>query len=315
MSLRSSLIEHAAAQAAMQPWIEMECIQLSQGKCLGELHSLDLGNKRIVRERQEAAVQKLGSTPDNLCTISYCTMDPAFRFSEHGAGNEDTIFFMPEKTEFDLHVPAGAQTTYVSLDQDQFLDAARVLNPGEWENAPQGIKLLHSRQKVLFQDAVEVWFRAAGMAATQRGAPGADIMRRLLFQTVLQVATTTTRVSPEAVPTAARLRAFHICRQARSFAEDRLVAEEPPTIVDICRAVGVSERTLQYAFCAYAGMSPMAYLRRVRLNRVRTMLQRSSPRDTTVTAVALRFGFFHFGRFSQDYKRFFHETPSVTLAC
>ncbi|MDN3719317.1 hypothetical protein QW131_09065 [Roseibium salinum] len=93
MSLRSSLIDHAAAQAAMQPWIEMECIQLGQGKCLGALHSLELGNQRLVRECQETAVQKLGATPDNLCTISYCTLDPAFRFSEHGAGDADAIFF------------------------------------------------------------------------------------------------------------------------------------------------------------------------------------------------------------------------------
>ncbi|MDN3719316.1 helix-turn-helix domain-containing protein [Roseibium salinum] len=94
------------------------------------------------------------------------------------------------------------------------------------------------------------------------------------------------------MPPAARLRAFRICREARAFAEDRIETDEPPTMVDICRAVGVSERTLQYAFGAYAGMSPMAYLRLLRLNRVRTMLLRSTHRETTVTAAAMRFGFF-----------------------
>jgi AraC-like DNA-binding protein len=35
--------------------------------------------------------------------------------------------------------------------------------------------------------------------------------------------------------------------------------------------------------------------------------------DTSVTEVATRFGFSHFGRFSQQYRRCFDETPSETL--
>lgn len=313
LSLSSTLIDHAAHQAALQPWIKMECFQLSRGKRLARLDSIDLGNQRIVRECQEATVQKLGATPANLCTLSFCTLHPAFRFSEHDAGNADTVFFMPEKTEFDLHVPAGAQTTYISLDQEEFMNAARVLNPAEWEDASQGVKLLHSRQKALFRDAVEMWFKTASMASKPGTALDADVMRRLLLQTMLQIATTT-QDDAGTVPLAARLRALRICRQARAFAEDRLETDEPPTIVELCAAVGVSERTLQYAFSAYAGMSPLTYLRMLRLNRVRAILMDASPEELTVTAAAMRYGFLHLGRFAQDYRRAFDETPSVTLA-
>ena len=311
LSLSSNLICHAALQAEMQPWIEMECFQFSQGKRLGQLDSIDLGNQRIVRETQEATVHKVGATPANLCTLSYCTLDPACRFSEHDAGNAGTIFFMSEQTEFDIYVPAGAQTTYISLDQDEFLSAARVLNPAEWENAPSGVTMLYSRQKALFQDAVEMWFKVAAMPGN---IVDATVMRRLLFQTMLQIATTTTQDNASNLPAAARLRALRICRDARTFAENLLETEDLPTIVELCAAVGVSERTLQYAFRTYAGMSPLVYLRKLRLNRVRTALMQASPSEMTVTAAAMRYGFLHLSRFAQDYKRVFDEAPSVTLA-
>ena len=112
-----------------------------------------------------------------------------------------------------------------------------------------------------------------------------------------------------------RARAFHICKAARAFVDDRLATDKVPTIVDICMSVGVSERTLQYAFRVYVHMSPLAYLRMCRLSRVRETLLASEPQNTTVTAVAMRYGFLHLGRFSLDYKRAFHEAPSATLAC
>ncbi|WEJ63778.1 helix-turn-helix domain-containing protein [Thiomicrorhabdus lithotrophica] len=87
-----------------------------------------------------------------------------------------------------------------------------------------------------------------------------------------------------------------------------------PTIVDTCKVVGVSERTLQYAFRSYVDMPPVTYLRLCRLHRVRTILKDSDPQATTVTDIAMRYGFLHLGRFALEYRQLFNETPSATLA-
>jgi len=84
-------------------------------------------------------------------------------------------------------------------------------------------------------------------------------------------------------------------------------------VTDLCEAAGVSERTLQYAFKAVMGMTPVAYLTRLRLHRVRQALRAATERSTTVTAEALRWGFWHFGYFSRAYKGCFGELPSETL--
>jgi AraC-like DNA-binding protein len=89
--------------------------------------------------------------------------------------------------------------------------------------------------------------------------------------------------------------------------------DEPLYVTDLCEAAGVSERTLQYAFKAVMGMTPVAYLTRVRLHRVRQTLRATTHRSTTVTTEALRWGFWHFGDFSRAYKSCFGELPSDTL--
>jgi transcriptional regulator GlxA family with amidase domain len=84
-------------------------------------------------------------------------------------------------------------------------------------------------------------------------------------------------------------------------------------VTDLCDAARVSERTLQYAFKEVMGMSPVAYLTRLRLHRVRQTLRAATHGMTTVTAEALRWGFWHFGDFSRAYKDCFGELPSDTL--
>jgi transcriptional regulator GlxA family with amidase domain len=84
-------------------------------------------------------------------------------------------------------------------------------------------------------------------------------------------------------------------------------------VSDLCRAAAVSERALEYAFKETLGLTPVAYLTRLRLHRVRDALLKATRDTTTVSSVALAWGFWHFGEFSQAYKACFGELPSETL--
>ena len=108
-------------------------------------------------------------------------------------------------------------------------------------------------------------------------------------------------------------------RQAHSalekIAEDHALAQagEPFSVTDLCRAAGASERALEYAFKEVTGLSPVAYLIRLRLHRARQGLLAGTHGTTTVTAEAVKWGFWHFGEFSRAYKQCFGELPSDTL--
>jgi transcriptional regulator GlxA family with amidase domain len=83
-------------------------------------------------------------------------------------------------------------------------------------------------------------------------------------------------------------------------------------VSDLCVAADVSERTLECAFKELMGLSPTAYLTRLRLHRVHVALLAAKPGSTRISAEALKWGFWHFGEFARAYKRCFGESPSVT---
>lgn len=90
-------------------------------------------------------------------------------------------------------------------------------------------------------------------------------------------------------------------------------ADEPLSPPELARIGCMSVRTLHATFQQELGESPMAYLRRIRLDHVRAELLRCDPALTRVTEVALRWGFFHQSRFAQQYKERFGELPRETL--
>jgi transcriptional regulator GlxA family with amidase domain len=58
----------------------------------------------------------------------------------------------------------------------------------------------------------------------------------------------------------------------------------------------------------------MAYVRNLRLCRVRHDLQAPGSEDDSVSSAARRWSFTHMGQFSHDYRVLFGEMPSETLA-
>jgi len=86
-----------------------------------------------------------------------------------------------------------------------------------------------------------------------------------------------------------------------------------PYLSELCATANVGERRLQYAFQNIMGMSPLTYLNRLRLHRARDELRRAKSDSTTVTDVAMNWGFWQFGDFSRSYKNCFGELPSKTL--
>lgn len=86
-----------------------------------------------------------------------------------------------------------------------------------------------------------------------------------------------------------------------------------PTVDELCAALHVSRRTLQYAFAEEAGVSPLTYVRSLRLNGVRRRL-REPAAGQTVQAAAAAWGYWNLSAFAADYRRQFGERPSETLA-
>jgi AraC-like DNA-binding protein len=89
--------------------------------------------------------------------------------------------------------------------------------------------------------------------------------------------------------------------------------DAPITLDDLVAVSGVPGRTLFQHFRAFKGVPPMRYLRDRRFEQARRALLCATPEEN-VTAIAVRWGFSHLGRFAIEYRRRFGESPSDTLA-
>jgi AraC-like DNA-binding protein len=88
---------------------------------------------------------------------------------------------------------------------------------------------------------------------------------------------------------------------------------EPLTVEALASAIDSSARSIQHAFKRSRGLSPMDFLRKIRLGHARRKL--ADPRvDTSVTTVAYDCGFGNLGHFAKAYLEEFRELPSQTLA-
>ena len=96
--------------------------------------------------------------------------------------------------------------------------------------------------------------------------------------------------------------------ELESYIRAKLFA--PISLADLAQAAGVSPRTLHQLCHRHRGVAPMELLRNLRLDAARQRLL--SERGTSVTDVALEFGFGHLGRFSAYYRNRFGELPRQT---
>jgi AraC-like DNA-binding protein len=100
-------------------------------------------------------------------------------------------------------------------------------------------------------------------------------------------------------------------RRAEEYLREHM--DKPFRSRALCRATNMSERSIEMLFKEVYGISPRTWSQLARLNAARQELLKADVRTVSVTAVATRWGFYHFGRFSAAYRRLFGEVPSATI--
>ncbi|MEV0251750.1 AraC family transcriptional regulator [Nocardia sp. NPDC050712] len=162
------------------------------------------------------------------------------------------------------------------------------------------------------------WGRLFDLTHHELSAPGSPVLTELVVQNLtrtlaaaaLAVFPNTTmdrhlEPGPGAVQTSAVQRAVDYIHANPA---------RPITVSELATHAGTSVRALQNAFRLHHDMTPLEYLRRVRLDRARNDLLAAEPSDGyTVAVVAARWGFTHPGRFSQLYKQTFGHSPKREL--
>ena len=86
-------------------------------------------------------------------------------------------------------------------------------------------------------------------------------------------------------------------RLARDYIHSRL--SEPLRLSELCRHANLKIRSLEYGFREVTGLTPVAYIRSLRLNAVRSALQqKTSGPQRSISEIAMDVGFWHLSQFA-----------------
>jgi len=160
------------------------------------------------------------------------------------------------------------------------------------------------------QDLAEATFSGLAQDTALRQSPLAlsnltGAITNLILETVPhRFSEALARIAPAPAPAPRHV------RRAIDFMQANLM--RPLSIADMAAVCNVSVRSLQKGFRDFKMTTPMAYLQHLRLEAAHRELQEATP-GLTVAAIALKWGFTHFGRFAVDYRLRFGQLPSQTL--
>ena len=169
----------------------------------------------------------------------------------------------------------------------------------------------------LSHDAAVRWHQAVQLISAEIMAPaslvhhdaGTRLVEDFVISTLLLVQPSNHHAQLVQGQEGTGRRAVH---RSVAFIERHLA--DPIGLDDIARHAGLSRRSVQQGFRDDLGTTPMAYLRDLRLERVRARLVHAVPSDgTTVTRAAEQWGFTHLGNFAAVNRRRFGEYPSQPL--
>lgn len=292
--------------------IEQDVVQLAANPLRARRVMVRLGTSVLLFQSTNLSLRTRTTLHGGL--VAYVVFGPSASGTLNGVPvGPDRILASASGIEAEFVVAAGYESVSFLVPPDEVREHLRLRQRDCGSVLPHGVELLQTSPgagRRLFD-----WGRRVADAAAKhpeifdRPETNAVTQSELIEVLLTSVASVT---EAEQAPRDSTRRAYS--RIVR-IAEDHALKHpgEPLYVADLCKAASVSERTLQNAFKEVLGMTPVTYLTRLRLHRVRRAMRTSTPDSTTVTNEAMKWGFWHLGEFSRAYNDCFGELPSTTL--
>ena len=304
---RSANIEQHTEQ--LQDWT-LRYDQLDAGRFDGQFTDIRLPGMQLFVESTSRRVRQRGELMADSLGVG-TMLHGSGPVCVNGVRCDTNSLVACNGAELDITTPPDCMLAGFVIDAAEMLDAARALGgmdrhlrPG-WRVAMTPPEPVMARWRQLLLNAVQAAVDPAGRLNDPVACQ--QLHDDLLLTLIDAIAG-----------------ASHEDRGQRSDQRKKIVdracelmlsqGDEPPSLFDVCRRVGASPRKLGYCFQDTFGVSPGRYIKTIRLNAVRRELCRAEDPRMSVYDAAARWGFWHFGHFSADYKKLFAELPSATLS-
>lgn len=288
---------------------DLDYRQIERGNFTGELLIASSARVQFTRARLGRRLVQRGAAPAGMWTFGLLAASDIQIFWCGQQVTEDDLFVYGEGGELDSVTQSDFDVICLSLPKDTLANACQSLLLLDMDTLLEGKQVFRIDPEDMQQLRRFVLSTSAGIATNVIPVSGeglsqlGDVLARLLV-----VALSRRRVAREP-------RRFRRRSQALSCVDAYLSAmpAQSPRLEDLCKVANVSERTLEYAFREYYGITPKSYINAYRLNSLRKALLLAEPTTSKVFVIAHALGFWNQSQLSADYRALFGESPSSTL--
>jgi AraC family transcriptional regulator, ethanolamine operon transcriptional activator len=304
--------------SALQGW-EQRYDQLSAGHFQSALRQLQIDGIQVFHEAANRQIVQQGVLPADTLTFGIPLSGASDWTFRHIQVRRDSIVACPGGQEFVLHSPEQMEmvgivlgTAFVELLDDALGGSLIALtNRKPVLDVPRAAYERAALQLVRLLCEIDAHaMEPASMQPDATESSARQTERALAHQVVDLLAQTLSFAMPDTSTPLTHACQSDIVRRSHEL----IIAnpEEPLSVLDLCAKLKVSRRTVQNSFQAITHMTPVDYLRSIRLNAVRRVLRSTRARDVSIREAARRWGFLHLGHFAREYQLQFSELPSQT---
>ncbi len=313
MYIQSAVFNDVNTHAqSLQNWSQ-EYDQLSSGQFEGRLKDIQLDSIRLFRESMKQSVMQNTHTPNSKINF----MIPNHIQSETTSDQARQILsadvtILPYDSDFSFAAPPETDYTIISVTTER-------LRPLFSHNVYSHLLSLRHSHGVSVNAAIIS--KARNKLITILNQLTSDLDNHIYTQTELNqqlkavqdhIMLTVIELCDWGFDKSPNLKRLgnqhnHIVQRCHDYVTS--ADGSAASIVDICEMLNIPHRTLNYSFRKATGLSPVHYLRAIKLNAARRELLTS---QLPITDIAANYGFFHMGYFAKEYKRLFGDTPSMT---
>jgi len=281
----------------------LEHVQLEPGQFCGQIAHTATLDSRVDWGRYNLSLLARGDLSRDMLTIAMAVHGQGdWRVHGRDALSGDVVVFA-ERAELLAVLPPKAQWLSVQVPRARLEAAGLSVRPCPASRVSVG--MLPQLQRTLTDLAPVL----SPSGAAQPHAPGAlALAHDQLVAALLSHLACHSPTRDAGLPLSPGER-WQVVRRAERYLHEQ--GETSVRVEDLCSAACTSLSRLERAFRETFGVSPRRYLTLRRLAAVRRELLRGGG-SVSVTEVATRWGFFHLGRFAQEYRTLFGERPSHT---
>jgi AraC family transcriptional regulator, ethanolamine operon transcriptional activator len=295
-------------QAALLRGWNQTYTQMSPGAFTGSIAEVACSGARLFLEETNNALYQVGELPRGLLAVGIPVNRPGLA-TFCGAPCEDVaVHVFSGSNGFEFQTPSGLIMAGIVIDADEL---SSVLAFDELEKVLPSLAYAHLR-RVADDDAHCLRQLFTGVFEIFRFQPhladNAALLQALKQSLLSNMAHALVGNRMMDEPLISPGRRWRIVASARELVTER--PDSPITVAELCVTLRISRRSLQYCFQDVLGLGPAEFLRNVRLDGARRAIKSAQ----SVTEAATLWGFWHFGRFAQDYRAMFGELPSEAFS-